>query len=216
MTYSFMKPIEKIHAGSGRDLPNIFRSFLIFAACALSQGRKEDLYMEEVKRYNKEDMSLFTQAFGYLINDMEEHSYQDLLGDYHQSFGSPSSRQASGEFYTPYHLCLAMAKIMMPTPPEQRRITVQEPCSGSGRMILAMAEVMAKDHNINPLRLWVEAWDTSLNAVLMTFINTTLWGIPCQVVHGNTLSLEWWNVWTNISFDYNVGPNFLRLQFKSN
>lgn len=197
MTFSFMKPIEKIHAGSGRDLPNIFRSFLIFGACALAQGRKEELYFEELKRYEKKDMSLFTQAFGYLINDMESHPYQDLLGDIHQEFGSPSSKQASGEFYTPYHLCLAMAKMTMPAPPESHRITVHEPCTGSGRMVLAMAEVLANDYKINPTRMWVSAWDTSFSAVLMTFINTTLWGIPCEVVHGNTLSLECWSTWTN-------------------
>jgi hypothetical protein len=32
----------------------------------------------------------------------------------------------------------------------------------------------------------------------MTFINTTLWGIPCTVIHGNTLSLQTWAQWVNI------------------
>jgi hypothetical protein len=32
----------------------------------------------------------------------------------------------------------------------------------------------------------------------MTFINTTLWGIPCTVVHGNTITLEHFAVYPNM------------------
>jgi hypothetical protein len=44
----------------------------------------------------------------------------------------------------------------------------------------------------------VQAWDLSRNAVLMTHINTTLWGIPCTTIHGDTLRLEAFDSFRNI------------------
>jgi hypothetical protein len=32
----------------------------------------------------------------------------------------------------------------------------------------------------------------------MAFVNTTLWGIPTRIIHGNSLSLECWAAWSNI------------------
>jgi hypothetical protein len=32
----------------------------------------------------------------------------------------------------------------------------------------------------------------------MAFINTSLWGIPARIIHGNTLSNEYWAAWSNI------------------
>jgi hypothetical protein len=32
----------------------------------------------------------------------------------------------------------------------------------------------------------------------MAFINTTLWGVPTRIIHGNSLSLECWAAWSNI------------------
>jgi hypothetical protein len=34
----------------------------------------------------------------------------------------------------------------------------------------------------------------------MAFINTTLWGIPTRVIHGNALSMECWAAWSNIHY----------------
>lgn len=39
--------------------------------------------------------------------------------------------------------------------------------------------------------------DISPIAVDMSYINTTAWGIPAHLIHGNTLSMEVWNQWSN-------------------
>lgn len=44
------------------------------------------------------------------------------------------------------------------------------------------------------------AIDVNRTACHMTFVNTTLWGIPTRVIHGNALSLECWAAWSNIHF----------------
>ena len=50
----------------------------------------------------------------------------------------------------------------------------------------------------NSLR--VTAIDINRTACDMAFINTTLWGIPTRVIHGNSLSLECWAAWSNIHY----------------
>jgi hypothetical protein len=46
----------------------------------------------------------------------------------------------------------------------------------------------------------------------MAFINTTLWGIPTRVIHGNSLSQEYWSAWSNIHYIAPWLPLALRLQ----
>ena len=197
-TYKFMKPLEQIEASSGRRFQEVFHSFILLVACALSNQQKEDLYMQEIGRWEKKKhRDYFVAAMAELIMEMQEHPHEDLLGEVHQTLGSKYAKQASGEFYTPTALCIAIAKMIF-NKPSKWRTTVSEPCAGSGRMILAMAHVLVNDYNMLPIRLWVEAWDVSIAAVYMTYINTTLWGIPCVVVHGNTISLKKYDTWVNI------------------
>jgi len=47
-------------------------------------------------------------------------------------------------------------------------------------------------------RLRVTAIDINRTACDMAFINTTLWGIPTRILHGNSLSNEYWAAWSNI------------------
>jgi hypothetical protein len=46
--------------------------------------------------------------------------------------------------------------------------------------------------------LRVQAIDISAVACDLCFINTTLWGIPTVVIHGNALSCEQWHAWANL------------------
>lgn len=159
------------------------------------------MYLEEAKRWKKEHLNIFTEALYALHTEMEKHPYQDLLGDIHMELLSPKSKQYSGEYYTPHNVCLMSAKMLLED--TDKIIKVLEPACGSGRMILACAEVYAHDFNRSPTRLRVQAWDTSRTAVMMTFINTTLWGIPCWVIHGDTLRMK-------VHAEY---PNFLTWRY---
>jgi hypothetical protein len=76
-----------------------------------------------------------------------------------------------------------------------KEITVLEPACGGGAMILACAKVIPKEalH-----RLRVTAIDVSKVACDMCFINATLWGIPAEIYHGDTLSMKFFKGWKNI------------------
>jgi hypothetical protein len=62
-------------------------------------------------------------------------------------------------------------------------------------MILSLTEACTPEVR---RRLRVTAIDINRTACDMAFINTTLWGIPTRVIHGNTLSMEYWTAWSNI------------------
>jgi hypothetical protein len=64
-------------------------------------------------------------------------------------------------------------------------------------MILSLAQACPPEVR---RRLRVTAVDINRTACDMTFINTTLWGIPTRIIHGNSLSLECWAAWSNIHY----------------
>jgi type I restriction-modification system DNA methylase subunit len=185
-----INPLERISNATGHGLDETFRTFLTLSFCTLSVGQREAMYLAEAKRWKKEHLSIFAETFHALYSEMEHHPYQDLLGDIHMHLMSPKSKQYSGEYYTPQNICLMMAKLILGEAPHENVTKIHEPACGSGRMILAVAEVFANDFKRPPTQLRVQAWDTSRTAVMMTFINTTLWGIPCHVFHGDTLRLK--------------------------
>ena len=194
---SWTAPLEQLSRERGQDKGDILTSFLTLTLCALSAGRQEVLYLEEAKHWNKDQLNLMSSALAHLINEMEAKPYTDLLGEVYTEWTWTKARQKTGEYYTPQEVCDLMAEITISAPPNKRPITLCEPACGSGRMILASAKVLEK-YGIAPQALWVQATDVSRYACFMTFINTTLWGIPCQVIHGDTLRMTTHSTYENI------------------
>ncbi len=168
------------------------------AACALAAQTREAEYLEEAKRWTRDELDTFSHALGALILEMETQPFTDVLGRHYMDFAiSHESQQWNGEFHTPKEICELMAGLIAGDTPlsEDGPITLCEPACGAGAMILAYA------HNLKPMhrqRLRVTAIDISKVACDMCFINTTLWGIPAEIVHGNTISMKCFAVWENI------------------
>ncbi len=80
-------------------------------------------------------------------------------------------------------------------------ITLIEPASGAGGMIIAAADVIAKQGFDIASQLYVDATDLSPLCFKMTYLQLALRGIPATVRRGNSLSLE--------VFDHAVTPAFL-------
>jgi len=191
------QPLEQLADKTGRGCSSTLTSFLALTVCALSAGAREEMYVEEAARWAKDVLTLMSQALALLVEAMERHPFADLLGEVYTEWSWSKDKQRTGEYYTPQPVCDLMARMMITDIPDKRPITLSEPACGSGRMILASAKVLA-DNGVSPSALWVEARDLSKAACFMTFINTTLWGIPCRVIHSNTLSLEAFGTYENI------------------
>lgn len=145
--------------------------------------------------------------------EMEIHPFEDLIGGYYmESALSQKGQQWNGEFHTPKNICDMMAQMLMGDTeswPAEGPILICEPACGAGAMILSVAEACPPEIR---RRLRVTAIDISRTACDMAFINTTLWGIPTRVMHGNALSNEYWAAWSNIHYIAPWLPLALRIQ----
>jgi type I restriction-modification system DNA methylase subunit len=194
----FRKILERL--AHRHDTRRVFDAFTRFAACALAAQTREAEYLEEVKRWDKADLDLFTEALGALVNEMETKPFEDIIGGYYMEFAlSTKGQQWNGEFHTPKTICDLMAQIVMGDMelPTEGPITICEPACGAGAMILSVGQACSAEAR---RRLRVTAIDINRTACDMAFINTTLWGIPTRVIHGNTLSDEYWAAWSNIHY----------------
>lgn len=156
------------------------------SVCALSGGQMEEQYMATVKRHTegkpgKRGCDSISHAFGTLVNVMEE-TRQDILGDLFQ--GGITYGEA-GQFLTPEPICQMMAAMTVGDVAEDEgsaRKNVCDPCCGSGRMLLAVADL--KPH-------WeFVGQDVDLRCVRMTAINLALRNLYGYVIWGNSLGLE--------------------------
>lgn len=208
---NFRKILERV--SYHHSTRTVFDAFVRFAACALAYGTREAEYLEEAKRWDKAELGLFAEALGALVLEMETRPFEDILGRYYLEFAlSTKGQQWNGEFHTPKPICDLMAQTTLgdvESLPKEEPITVCEPACGAGAMILSVGQVCAPEVR---RRLRVTAIDVNRTACDMAFINTTLWGIPTRVIHGNSLSLEYWAAWSNIHYICPWLPLALRIQ----
>jgi len=198
--------LEKI-AFSHSSAAIVFADFCRMAACTLAMQTREEEYLETIRPYSREQLGQFSEALALLIQEMENAPFTDCLGEYYLTIAAHSSKQARGEFFTPQVISQLMAKVTFDADGIIDRgipITVNEPACGAGGMVLAVAELFAPKQ-VDLLR--VTCQDINPVATDMTYINTTLWGIPSKVILGNSLSREvpqkvWKNIhWTRVGED---------------
>lgn len=207
---SIIERIARIHSSP----VTVFGDFCRISACALAAGGREEEYKEAIKRYSKEELGLLSKAFALMVQEAESNPFNDILGHYYLDIAAHSSKQARGEFYTPQCISEMMARMVFD--PEEaiakgKPITINEPACGAGGMILAIAKLFSpltqegEKSYVDLLR--VTAQDLNPVASDMTFINTSLWGIPAKIIRGNFLDSQglqqsWNNIhWTRVGED---------------
>lgn len=183
----------------------VFSDFVRMAACAVACQTREDEYFETIQRYKPDEQKELCKAFTSLVNEMENRPFSDVLGEYYQDIASKSARDGRGEFFTPEPVSELMARICFSAEEVIKRgepITVNEPTCGAGGMILQLAKQLSpirtelEQSHVDLLR--VTAQDISPLSCDMTYVNTSLWGIPTRVLLGNTLTNEITQGWKNI------------------
>ena len=122
----------------------------------------------------KRALDAFPMALGTLVTAMEE-TRRDILGDI---FQGAITRGQGGQFFTPQNVCDLMAKMTM----DAEVHTVRDPCCGSGRLLLAAAEVNRSAEFYGQ--------DIDLRCVQMTAINLGLNNLYGYAIHGDSLGGE--------------------------
>lgn len=186
--------IKKINTLSGSKSPyDIFCDWVKLMAlaiqnrCCLIQNQiwnsREEEYIKTIAPYGDQGIE-FVQMFGMLAETMET-GMSDTLGEIYMESGCGNKN--TGQFFTPFHLSEATARIALIGEDGSRTTKINEPSCGSGGMIIAAAKVL-KDRGINYQNvLKAVAQDLDWKAVYMCYVQLSLLGIDAVVVQGNTL-----------------------------
>lgn len=208
----------------------VYSDFVEMAAIAISNSvdrvnrkKREEKYLNLISKYDKKRQPLFGQMLGELVMAMEravvtEGGPTDILGPvYHEL---ELHNKWVGQFFTPVNICDMMGQLVLNDGLAERAIkdkgyiTLDEPCTGSGAMILSFAKALARrleseDFNYQT-QLFVSARDIDLKCVCMTYIQLSLYNIPAIVTHGDTLSLKEWDRWYTPAYILNGWESRLR------
>lgn len=187
---------------------SVFTDFVTMSAIALHNAinknqKLEDEYLEIVARYSKEEVDKFCELLGNFIILMEPEP-ADILGSLYMDLEIGNLH--NGQFFTPHELSLLLARMTYGDVLDKMEksnkpfISLSEPACGAGGMVLAFANEMLKN-GINPAeKLYVQCIDIDRLAGFMCYLQLSLWHIPAEVIIGNTLTLEFREVYYTPSY----------------
>lgn len=156
-------------------------------------------YAEITKAYEPDEYKALAQMFAKVAVALEDAAQSeqpvDFLGQCFMDL--ELSSHWHGQFFTPIHLCQAMASVTLGDGAEAKRqieetglLTVQEPACGAGAMVIAFA-FECRRLGINYQQdVYVVAIDKDPTAAHMTYVQLSMLGIAATVYVGDTLSLE--------------------------
>jgi type I restriction enzyme M protein len=164
----------------------VFDDFLTLTVCTLSQGEMEEVYLETVKKYTKDEGHYFPNLYAQMIMGMDD--MHDFLGHIYMEIRNNYKGQKLGQFFTPQPVCDMMARMTMDK--EKYFAKVNDPACGSGRLLLGHAKVSKTFQRVTA-RYYGQ--DLDHMCVKMTLINCALNGLLGEIYHMNTISMEYYN-----------------------
>ena len=204
--YDFCRLVE-LGGGYSRMLYDSFDAWLKCSLMTLRQaanvfatGQMDDVIEAEILKIQNgaKDWPRWAEAFSVLSVGLEVEG-SDFLGKCFQEL-SLNDKTWKGQCFTPHEVCLCMAEMTMHDvggPVDGRTLWLSEPACGGGAMAIAASDVL-KRKGFYPWHYHWHCVDLDWRCAAMTYIQMTLLGIPAVVVHGNSLTLEFFETWRNI------------------
>lgn len=165
-----------------------FREFCKISAFSISAAFQPYKSGEALKGINHIKLQKYQNAFDIMVEALTERK-QDFLGQFFSlnNFGN----RKNGQTFTPYHVSLLIAQMQSGYESIINRrgyITVSDPASGAGGMIIAFAQTL-EEAGFNPSQnMFASLTDIDELCFYMSYIQISLYGIPARVVWGNTLT----------------------------
>jgi type I restriction-modification system DNA methylase subunit len=100
---------------------------------------------------------------------------------------SGAGNKVTGQFFTPFHVSELIAGVTLQKEDENGKITINEPCSGSGGMVLAAVKALMKKGKNPQQVLNVVAQDLDWNCIYMSYVQLSLNGLDAIVIQGDSL-----------------------------
>ena len=156
--------------------------------------KREALYLEVIKKYNKQDQELFPELAAQTVLALEENPEQDFLGSIFMSLNL--GNEHNGQIFTPYHVCELLSEMTMDDTVKKVEqdgyISINDPCCGAGATLIAgihTARKQLEKVNLNyQNHLLVVAQDIDETVALMCYIQLSLLGVAGYVKVGNSLT----------------------------
>ncbi|WP_407356780.1 N-6 DNA methylase [Methanolobus sp. WCC5] len=172
----------------------VWQDFCELAALSLANAivfsrEREDRYMATIERYEPKEVQFFPKLLG-MVAEAIEVEFQDFLGQMFMDL--EMGNKWRGQFFTPYHLCKAIAQLSLNVDDftEDKIVTLNEPACGGGAMVIATCECLRDAGICFHDRLRVIAQDVDVTSAHMCFIQLSLIGCQAHVIVGNTLAVE--------------------------
>ena len=180
---------------------DVWRDFITMFACSLSnpldkerRNKREALYLEIIKKYNKQEQGVFPELAAQTVLALEENPEQDFLGSIFMSLNL--GNEHNGQFFTPYDVCKLMADVtlngVLMKVERDGYISVNDPCCGAGATLIAgihTARKQLEKANLNYQKhILVAAQDIDEVVALMCYIQLSLLGVAGYVKVGNSLT----------------------------
>ncbi|QEY25806.1 N-6 DNA methylase [Neisseria zalophi] len=195
--------------GSAYRVADLFRDFVEVTAIVLINQyafdgkweQRENRYHEIRKQYAESDFKQFAEILGVLIvetrGQREQGLFADILGCLYMDLGLGNPN--SGQYFTPYNISKLMAAIVNQDLAEKLKtdpfVSVLEPTCGSGVNLIAFAENVCSLGYTPTQHMAAVGVDIDALCVWMCFIQCQLYRIPAKIVHGNSLTNEYWEAW---------------------
>lgn len=168
----------------------VWDDFVHMAALAISnscnyQQTREDTYLLRSKKYNAAELDIFTQMFARTVMALDKNREQDFLGQLYMEFGFGDPKK--GQYFTPYNIAELMSMITNVNLNNQPYVTVNDPTSGSGVMLIAAINKLLKEDGNPHTQLFIVAQDLDPCIAMMCYIQLSLLGGAGYVVVGDSI-----------------------------
>lgn len=181
--------------GYRHDIVTAFDDFLTIQICLFARQTEEELYLQTIKKYDRQDLDAFIKitsrlwAQYYLAQDQKD--WIDPLGDLYEEITSRHKSSMMGQFFTPKTICDLMA--MIGANPEEFNQKVNDPACGSGRLLLAHEKASRGNYLIGA--------DLDNMCAKMAAINCCMHNHRAEIYHGDTLQNKYFKVYI-VNYDY--------------
>lgn len=196
----FMDTFEKL---AHRLSPwEVWKDFAVMSACSFSNvldkshyDKREELYMDIIKKYSKEESDLFPKLLAYTTLALEENSDQDFLGTIYTELGLINKQHK--QIFTPYNVSQLMAEITMDNVlneiEEKGYIKLADSCCGAGSTLIAgvntIKRILEKRGGLNfQNHVLVVGQDIDLTVGLMCYIQLSLLGVAAYIKIDNAIT----------------------------
>jgi type I restriction-modification system DNA methylase subunit len=132
----------------------------------------------KTKLHGQRPANYFAHAWGALQTETGKYE-EDILGEIYMA---KISHGQHGQYFTPTHVTDMMAKVVGATGQ-----TVNDPCCGSGRMLISC-------HKLNKTAFHTGV-DLDATCVKMAAINMWLFDMNADIYQGNALTMKMSRVW---------------------